>query len=136
LAATAAVGHTWIERNLASLRENVRKNHLAKHWYRTFLSSESSDAAWAALQLVLVLADERLLNWRTEVEEACSDQERARARLRFLDLGWAGDRELRKEISRSDQRKKTLFGFDIPTGEIFPFMDPGFSRLRSQAVAK
>lgn len=131
LVATAAVGHSWVERTLAYLRENVCKNHLAKHWYRSFLSSENSDSAWAALQLVLTLADERLLNWRANVEEECSDQDRTRERLRFLDLGWASGRELRKELSRSDKRKKTLFGIDIPTGEIFPFMDLGFASHRN-----
>jgi hypothetical protein len=104
------------------LRENVRKNTLARHWYSVFLKSEDSDSAWASLDIVLSLADERLLNWGAEIEKACECGKRAKERLRFLDMGWHGKRGLRKEIDRERERKEQLFGIGIQPGEIVPFM--------------
>jgi hypothetical protein len=122
LVSRAAVEHTWVEPSLGPLRENVRKNHLARHWYSVFLTSEDSDAAWGALQLVLALADERFLNWRVEVEKKCADCETADKRPRFLRLGWDSQRDLMKEIGRENKRKELLFGLRIQVGEIVPFM--------------
>jgi hypothetical protein len=122
LVSRAAVEHTWVEQSLGPLRENVRKNRLARHWYSVFLTSEDSDAAWGALQLVLALADERFLNWRVEAERECAGSETVENRLRFLSLGWERQRDLRKEIGRENERKERLFGLKIQRGEIFPFM--------------
>lgn len=122
LVSEADIGGSWVEENLNVLRENVRKNVLARQWYSVFLKSEDSDSAWAALQIVLSLADERLLNWRAEIEKACECGTRVEKRLRFLDLGWDWKRKLRKEIDRESERAKQLFGREIQPGEIAPFM--------------
>ncbi len=123
LVSRAAVAGSWIEASLGPLRENVRKNRLARHWYSAFLTAEDSDAAWGAFQIVLSLADERLLNWRVEVEKAFAGGEMTDRRLRFLDLGWNGKRELRQEIGREGARKEKLFGITIQRGEIVPFIE-------------
>jgi hypothetical protein len=122
LVSRAAVEHTWVEQSLRPLRENVRKNRLARHWYSVFLTSEDSDAAWGALQLVLALADERFLNWRVEVEKECAGCKMAQKRRRFLGLGRCSQRDLLKEIGRESKRKELLFGLKIERGEIAPFM--------------
>lgn len=122
LVSRAAVEHTWVEQSLRPLRENVRKNRLARHWYSVFLTSEDSDAAWGALQLVLALADERFLNWRVEVEKECAGCKMAQKRRRFLGLGRCSQRDLLKEIGRESKRKELLFGLKIERGEIVPFM--------------
>jgi hypothetical protein len=119
---TAAVDHTWVEHSLGHLRENVRKNHLARHWYHVFLTSDDSDTAWGALQIVLAHADERLLNWCEEMESECVDNALRLERLRFLGLGWHSRRDLRKEIDRDNERREKLFGLRIQPGEIVPFM--------------
>ena len=123
LVSKAAVGHTWVEESLAPLRENVRRNRLARYWYSVFLGSEDPDAAWGALQLVLALADERFLNWRVEVEKECAGCSTTEKRLRFLSLGWESRRGLLQEIGREDARKELLFGLKIQRGEIVPFME-------------
>jgi hypothetical protein len=125
LVSRAAVENTWVEEEtLGPLRVDVRKNRLARHWYSVFLTSGDPDAAWGALQLVLKLADERFLNWRTDVEEACASCGAVEARLRFLSLGWESGRGLVEEIRRGDAREKLLFGLKIQRGEIVPFMEP------------
>jgi hypothetical protein len=122
LVASAAVEHTWVQQSLRPLRENVRKNHLARYWYRIFLTSEDSDAAWGALQIVLAHADGRLLNWCEEVEKECASGELTENRLRFLGLAWHTRRDLRKEVDRDKERQERLFGLKIQPGEIAPFM--------------
>jgi hypothetical protein len=122
LVSRAAVDHTWVEQSLGRLRENVRKNHIARHWYHVFLASEDSDTAWCALQLVMLHADERLLNWCEELERDCGDNPIGQERLRFLGLGWRTRRDLRKEIDRDNERRERLFGLKIQPGEIVPFM--------------
>ena len=117
----AAIEHTWVEQSLRPLRENVRKNHLARQWYRVFLTSEDSDTAWGALHIVLAHADERLLYWCEEVEKECAGNELTENRLRFLGLGWHSRRDLRKEIDRDNERRERLFGLKIQPGEIVPF---------------
>jgi hypothetical protein len=124
LVSRAAVEGSWVEASLGPLRENVRKNRLARHWYSIFLTAHDPDAAWGAFQIVLSLADERLLNWRVEVEKASAGSEWSERRLRFLDLGWSGKRELWKEIGREGARKEKLFGITIQRGEIVPFIEP------------
>jgi hypothetical protein len=122
LVSRAKIERTWVEQSLRSLRENVRKNRLARHWYAVFLNSEDSDAAWGALQIVLAHADERLLNWCTEVEKECTERETSEKRLRFLALGWQSRRDLRKKLDRDGERRERLFGLKIQRGEIVPFM--------------
>ena len=122
LVTEAQIAGSWVEESLSALRENLRKNALARHWYSVFLNAEASDSAWAALQNVLMLADERLLNWRAEIEEASECGSRAEERLRFLDLGWDRERKLKEEIDRKGERTKQLFGKEIQPGEIVPFM--------------
>jgi hypothetical protein len=124
LVSKAAVAHTWVEESLTPLRDNVRRNRLARHWYSVFLGSEDPDAAWGALQLVLALADERFLIWRVEVEEECADRSTTEKRLCFLSLGWESRQGLLQEIGRQDARKELLFGLKIQRGEIVPFMGP------------
>jgi hypothetical protein len=121
LVSQAAIGDTWVGRYLRPLRENVRKNRLARHWYSVFLRAKDPDASWGALQLVLALADERFLNWRSEVEQECAPGGLVEVRLRFLALGWT-ERELEQRVDRSKDRKERLFGIRIEKGEIFPFM--------------
>jgi hypothetical protein len=122
LISAAAVENTWVEQSLGPLRENIHKNRLARRWYSVFLTSEDSDTAWGAFQLVLALADERFLNWHAEIEGECAGSETAERRLRFLSLGWEDQGNLRKEIDRERQRKDLLFGLKIQRGEIIPFM--------------
>ena len=122
LVSRAAVGDSWVERSLGPLRENVRTNELARYWYLVFLTAEDPDAAWCALQIVLSLADERLLNWRVELEQACAGSQTSQMRVRFLGLIWSRQGDLRKEIGRERARKDRLFGIKIRPGEIFPFM--------------
>jgi hypothetical protein len=121
LVSKASIGDSWVEESLGSLRENVRKNSLAWHWYSVFLKSEDSDVAWAALQIVMSLADERLLTWRAELEKSCEASERMQKRIRYLVMGWGGRRGLRGEIDRERERQNQLFGRRIRPGEIFPF---------------
>jgi hypothetical protein len=123
LSSRAAIQHTWVEPSIGTLGENVRRNHLARHWYSVFLSTEDLDAAWCAFQLVLALADERFFNWRGEVEGKCADSRTVETRLRFLTLGWESHRNLRTQIDREGKRKELLFGRPIQRGEIVPFME-------------
>jgi hypothetical protein len=120
--ARAAIEHTWVEQSLRLLRENVRKNHLARYWYRIFLTAEDPDVAWGALQIVLAHADERLLNWCEEVERECAGNKLTDRRLRFLALGWQSRRDLRKVLDRDKERRERLFGIKIQPGEIAPFI--------------
>lgn len=122
LVANAQITGSWVEESLSALRENVRKNAIARHWYSIFLNAESRDTAWAALQIVLLVADERLLNWRAEIEKAGECGSRVQERLRFLDLGWDEKRKLETEINREGERTKELFGKKIQPDEIFPFI--------------
>jgi hypothetical protein len=122
LVSRAAVAGSWIEESLSSLRENVRRNRLARYWYTLFLTAEDSDTAWGALQIVLSLADQRLLNWRGEIEKAFAGSARTDRRLRFMELGWSGKWGLPQEIDREKARKDRLFGIKIQPGEIVPFM--------------
>jgi hypothetical protein len=121
LVVKAAIGRTWVEQNLRPLRENVRKNRLARHWYSVFLTAVDQDTSWGALQLVLALADERFLSWRSEVEQGCAPGGLVETKLRFFALGWS-ELELGQQIDRSKDRKERLFGIKIEKGEIFPFM--------------
>ena len=123
LVSKAAIGHTWVEESLAKLRENVRRNHLARYWYSVFLTSRDPDAAWGALELVHTLADERFLNWRAEVEMECAGCGTTEKRLRFLTLRWNSQRDFRRDISPENARKELLFGLKIQRGEIVPFME-------------
>lgn len=122
LVSGAMVVNSWADDSLQLLRQRVRKNWLARHWYSVFLAAEDNDAAWGALEIALSLADERLLNWQTEVENACHDRELAARRIRFLRLRWSGQRDVPAEISRERDRKEQLFGRKIQKGEIAPFM--------------
>lgn len=123
LVANAQIAGSWVEEILSTLRENVRKNAIARHWYSVFLNAESRDTAWAALQIVLLVADERFLNWRAEIEKAGECGSRVQERLRFLDLGWDEKRKLETEINREGERTKELFGKKIQPDEIFPFIE-------------
>jgi hypothetical protein len=122
LVARAQIAGSWVEETLSALRENVRKNAISRHWYSMFLNAESRDTAWAALQIVLLVADERLLCWRAEIEKAGECGSRVQERLRFLDLGWDEKRKLGTEINRKGERTKELFAKKIQPDEIFPFM--------------
>jgi hypothetical protein len=102
LAARADIAGTWVERTLRSLRDNLRRNSLAKRWYYQFLTSEDRDSAWAALQLTLSLADDRMLVWKSEVRRSCSDSVRAKARLKYLNLAHSR-RELAEKASRNNK---------------------------------
>jgi hypothetical protein len=122
LVTRAVIERTWVEESLRPLRANVRKNHLVRYWYHVFLTSEDSDTAWGALQIVLAHADERLLNWCVEIEKDSASNKQTERRLRFLGLGWQSRRDLRKEINRDSERRERLFGLRIQAGEIVPFM--------------
>ncbi len=122
LVSKAAIANSWVEETLDPMRENVRKNALARYWYSVFLKAEDPDSAWAGLQIVLSLADERLFNWGPEIERSCESSKQVQTRLRYLEMGWDGKRGLRKEIDRELERQKTLFGRAIQPGEIYPFM--------------
>lgn len=114
---------TWVaEQSLTTLRENVRKNEIARHWYSQFLSLEDNDAAWGAVTITLSVADERLLNWYTELENAATDPDRAARRRRFLELGWNSKRSLPDAVGRESERRDRLFGIKFQRGEIVPFM--------------
>jgi hypothetical protein len=118
----AAITNTWVEQSLPSIRRNVRKNYLARHWYRVFLTAENADTAWGALQIVLIHADERLLCWCQEIEGDCANRQLIENRLRFLGLGWRTRRDLREKLGREKERRERLFGIEIQPGEIVPFM--------------
>jgi hypothetical protein len=122
LVAQAEVEHTWAEKGLRSLRVNIRKNNLARHWFRVFLASPDADVAWGALQIVLAHTDERFLNWHEDVVNECADKTLVESRLRFLNLGWHSRKDLRKEINRDNERRDHFLGQKIHPGEIFPFM--------------
>jgi len=122
LVAKAAIDRTWVESSLPPLRQNVRKNHMARHWYRVFLTAEDDDSAWGALQIVLANADERFLDWREEIESECVDIGATKRRLRFLQLGWSTRRTLQQVIDRDKERRERLFGIKIQLGEIAPFL--------------
>lgn len=121
----AAIQYTWVEQSLRPLRENVRRNHVARYWYRVFLTTGDDDAAWGALQIVLAHADERFLDWRGSIESEYSGIETTKRRLQFLQLGWHTRRALRQEIDRDKERRERLFGIKIQPGEIEPFMRSG-----------
>ncbi len=112
---------SWAEDSLGLLRENVRKNHLAKHWYSVFLMTDNPDEAWAALQVVESLSDSRLLLWRLQLEKSHDGSEAVARRLQFLDQCWRG-RRIDDEFSRASARKDQLFGLRFPRGEIIPFV--------------
>jgi hypothetical protein len=124
LVAKASVGDTWVEGSLRHLRENVRRNNLARHWYRLFLTSEDRDAAWGALEIVRAQADERFLNWHEEIEEECVNAALRQDRLRFLGLVWRTWGGVRKDLNRDKNRRERLFGLAIQPGEIVPFLVP------------
>jgi hypothetical protein len=114
---------TWVEDQcLTALRENIRTNQIARHWYSQFLSLEGNEAAWGAVTITLSVADERLLNWYTELENIAADPERAARRRRFLELGWNSKRSLPATVDRESERKDRLFGIKFQRGEIVPFM--------------
>jgi hypothetical protein len=121
LVSRASVAGSWVNENLGPLRENVRRNRLAQYWYSVFLTTEDSDAAWGALQILLTLADERMLNWSDRIEKECAGRETVERRLRFLGLRWSR-RDPRQEIGRERERKERLFGIKIQRGQIVPFM--------------
>jgi hypothetical protein len=122
LISRAEVENTWIEQCLPSLRENVRKNDLARRWYRIFLSADDRDTAWGALQIVLAQADSRLLNWCEEVERSSSNEDLTRERLRFLAMECRTRGYLRKTLDRDNERRERLFGLTIQPGELGQFM--------------
>jgi hypothetical protein len=122
LISRAEVETTWIEQCLPSLRENVRKNYLARHWYRIFLSADDRDTAWGALQIVLAHADSRLLNWCEEVERSTLNEDLTRERLRFLAMEFRTRGDLRKTLDRDNERRERLFGLTIQPGELRQFM--------------
>ena len=123
LVSRAAVTNSWAEKALRPLRYRVRKNWLAKHWYSVFLTAQDDDVAWGALEIALSLADERLLNWQTEIENQRKDDDIAGRRVRFLQLRWGGQRrDIPDEISREGDRKEQFLGSKIEKGEIVPFM--------------
>jgi hypothetical protein len=124
IVSTAAIAQTWVEQSLRQLRQNVRKNHVARHWYRVFLNSDDDDAAWGALQIVLSHADERFLNWREEIESESANIEITERRLRFLQMRWSSGRAIQHEINRDKDHRERLFGIKIQPGEIAPFMMP------------
>src|SRR6185437_15180441 len=98
----AKISNTWVEESARILRGNVRRNELARYWYRVFLSSQDRDIAWGALQIVITTADERLLNWWDEVGDECPDIQLREERLRFLSLISRDTRELRKRLDRDN----------------------------------
>jgi hypothetical protein len=63
---------TWVGEQITSLRQNIRGNHLAQHWYQRFLNSSDPDEWWSAFQLVLRCGDERFWLWRSELEYAAT----------------------------------------------------------------
>jgi hypothetical protein len=117
----AEVTNTWVGENLRPLKEAIRKNRLARHWYSVFLGAENPDAAWGALQIMLLIADERFLVWRREVEKDAVDQERATSRVRYLELKWSSDGDAEKSISRERDRKDKFLGISIQWAHAFPF---------------
>lgn len=74
-----------------------------------------------ALQIVVLLADERILNWCRQARIEAERNNGVARRLRFLDL-WAKGREFEREFSREGKRKDHLFGLKTSQGEIVPFM--------------
>lgn len=119
----ADVAGTWIEEDsLPTLRENVRKNEIARHWYSLFLASEDTDTAWGAVTSALSVADEQMLNWYAAMENSAANPERAARRRRFLELGWNSKRGLPQELDRDSARRDHLFGIKFQRGEIVPFL--------------
>ncbi|MGA7238477.1 MAG: hypothetical protein WBY44_22530, partial [Bryobacteraceae bacterium] len=121
IVSTAGIAQTWVEESLRLLRKNVRKNQVARHWYRVFLNADDDDEAWGALQIVLSHADGRFLNWRGEIESESGNTEITERRLRFLQMRWTSGRA-EQEIKRDKDHRERLFGIKIQVGEIQPFM--------------
>lgn len=121
LVSMAGIDGSWVEEGLDPLRENVRNNCLARHWYSVYLSSSESDEAWAAIEIVASCADERFLNWEAELNGQIGCTAIARRRRSFLDMRWS-KRDMGRELSREDTRRDHLFGRKIPRGEIIPFV--------------
>ncbi len=66
LVARAQAAGTWID--VENLRDAVRTNTYAQYWYGTFISANTEDGAWGALQMVLACADLRFHLWRNQYE--------------------------------------------------------------------
>ena len=121
LSSKAAVVGSWVEDGLAALRENVRRNCLARHWFSIYLTASDPDVAWGALQIVVRLADERFLYWSDDIAKSLDGSESVTRRLRFLHLRWSG-RDMRREFSREGDRTERFLGIRFQRGEIFPFI--------------
>ena len=46
LVSDAGISETWVANQLAWLRGNIRRNHMAQRWYQVFLQSDDIDVSW------------------------------------------------------------------------------------------
>ena len=113
----AQVTNTWIDHTLKTLRENVRANELAQHWYRIYLTEPSIDKAWGAFQVMLACGDTRFYTWCQKIE--CETGADVGHKLRFVAASW---QHTRRELNREGIRKDQFCGQKITRGQFFPFM--------------
>ena len=112
--ALANLDGTWLSDQIPILTENVRKNQFAQGWYKLFLEGNGF-VAWGALQMLLSCGDHRFFTWCRSFERGKGD--------RHLRLIESMGRNLRDDLDRSSERKRTFFGIKVERGEIFPFVD-------------
>lgn len=112
----AEVENTWLDSQMAFLRDNVRMNLFAQHWYRQFIEADDWDVAWASFELTLKCADRRFYVWRRNYEESSADH--IDKKLRFVE---ARNQRIDRDLKRDKKRQDTLFGIKIERGEILPF---------------
>jgi hypothetical protein len=113
----ANVGGSWVEEKVSTLREYVRENQFAQHWFEAYLSADDEEISWGALQMMLACGDHRFYVWRQGKEIRTAQGER---RLRYLA---SRAREIEKSLDRSEKRKDVLFGIKTARGDVFPFLD-------------
>jgi hypothetical protein len=121
----ADVKNTWIEPQVPYLRRNVTRNSFAQHWYRCFLDAGTNEQSWGGYKMLLLCGDERFFAWRHQCEQP--NDLRHQRRLRFLEA----NSEVRRELDRTEERSKTLFGIEIKRGEVYPFISHGKMSGRS-----
>jgi hypothetical protein len=112
----ANIDGTWIEQNvLPTLRRNHSKDRIARAWFERFLC-ETDERSWAAFEVAVHLADDRLRIWAGSDVVAATAQ--GEPRFKYIEMN---DDYIQRHLRRERERKDCLFGIKIPRGEIFPF---------------
>lgn len=113
----ADVQGTWVEKVATDLGLGVRDNAWAKDWYRRRLSSTDLEGQWAALQVVLELADERFWLWRRAIAKGVGKD------LEVEDKYFeAIKNELNRRLDLSKERATQFLSLKIQRGEVVPFL--------------